>query len=374
MATRLTRRQFVAAAAATASGCASAGPREGHATMDRPNILLIHGDQHRIDCLGAYGNADIRTPHIDSLAGDGVRYDNSFCPYPVCTPSRYSLLSGMYVNEHRGWSNHCTLPPGTDTFPAMLKGVGYRTKAVGKMHFTPTYFDVGFEEMELAEQNGPGRWDDDYHRYLRDRGLVDGSDLEDQERNYRREARPEYWDTFGAMASNLPEEHHSTTWTADRAVDTLENWGAGGNLLMVGFVKPHHPFDPPASWCDRYDPDALTLLPGWMDECPVHDVKMHKGYFPNDTLTEASLRRAMAHYYATIEQIDHHVGRMIDVLKRKGIYDNTMILYTSDHGELLGYHHMLLKGGFIYDALMKVPLVIKYPESSHAGSSTDALV
>ncbi|MCP4641936.1 MAG: sulfatase-like hydrolase/transferase, partial [bacterium] len=87
-----------------------------------------------------------------------------------------------------------------------------------------------------------------------------------------------------------------------------------------------------------------------------------------------SLRRAMAHYYATIEQIDHHVGRMIDVLIRKGISDHTMILYTSDHGELLGYHHMLLKGGYIYDALMKVPLVIKYPESAHAGSSTDALV
>ena len=131
-----------------------------------PNILLIHADQHRFDCLGAYGHPDIRTPNIDALAADGVRYENSFCPFPVCTPSRYSLLSGQYVHQHRGWDNHCTLPPGTETFPAILKQAGYKTAAVGKMHFTPTYLDVGFDEMVLAEQDGPGRWDDDYHRQL----------------------------------------------------------------------------------------------------------------------------------------------------------------------------------------------------------------
>ncbi len=132
----------------------------------RTNILLIHADQHRSDCIGAYGNTDIKTPNIDTIANDGVLYKNSFCTFPVCTPSRYSLLSGLYVHQHMGWSNHCTLPPAIETFPRILKNNGYNTKAVGKMHFTPTYSDVGFEEMELAEQNGPGRYDDDYHRYL----------------------------------------------------------------------------------------------------------------------------------------------------------------------------------------------------------------
>ena len=159
----------------------------------RPNVLVLHVDQLRIDCLGVYGNPDVKTPHIDRLASDGVRYTNSLCAFPVCTPSRYSLLSGRYVHEHAGWDNRSTLSPEIATFPRTLRAAGYRTKAVGKMHFTPTYLDVGFDELLLAEQDGPGRWDDDYHRYLMRLGLVDRNDLEDQLGEYRRDAPQEYW-------------------------------------------------------------------------------------------------------------------------------------------------------------------------------------
>ncbi|MDQ1257540.1 MAG: Sulfatase protein, partial [Candidatus Hydrogenedentes bacterium] len=334
----------------------------------------IHADQHRIDCLGCYGNKDVRTPHIDALAANGVRFENSFCPYPVCTPSRYSLISGQYVHEHRGWSNHCTLPPGTETFPGILRKAGYRTKAVGKMHFTPTYLDVGFDELALAEQNGPGRWDDDYHRALRDAGLVDYNDLEDQEREYRKDARPEYWQTFGAMPSNLPDEYHSTQWIGDRAAETIAQWGPSGNLLMAGFIKPHHPFDPAPSNSGLYDPESLTVLPGWTTECLPRDEELSKGYFPNADLTEASMRRVMAYYYATIEEIDRQVGRMVALLKEKGLYDNTLIVYTADHGDYMGFHHMILKGNHMYDPLMKVPLILKYPGGRQAGTVSAALV
>lgn len=369
----MSRREFVAAA--TALTCATrVGNAEAAEPPKQPNVLIIHVDEHRIECLGAYGNSDIRTPHVDSLARDGVRYEQSFCPYPVCTPSRYSLLSGLYVHEHRGASNHCTLPPGTATFPSELKKAGYRTKAVGKMHFTPTYLDVGFEELVLSEQNGPGRWDDDYHRDLKRNGLVNASDLEDQERDYRKVARPEYWETFGALPSNLPEAFHSTTWIGDRAVETLEQWGDSGNLLMAGFVKPHHPFDPPKEWCDAYDPAKLELLPGWLNECLPHDLALSKGYFPHEGLNEKALRRVMAYYYATIEQIDHHVGRMIDVLKRKGVYDNTLIIFTADHGDYMGFHHMLLKGNHMYDPVVKVPLIVKFPGNAQEGTVSKALV
>ena len=145
-----------------------------------PNILIIHADQHRYDCLGAYGNVEIRTPNLDALARDGVVYENSFCPFPICTPSRYSLLSGLYVHQHLGWTNHSTLPTGLATFPRVLREGGYRTAAVGKMHFTPTYLDVGFAQMALAEQDGPGRYDDDYHRWLQAVGLCDRLDLTDE--------------------------------------------------------------------------------------------------------------------------------------------------------------------------------------------------
>jgi arylsulfatase A-like enzyme len=149
-------------------------------TVQGPNILVIHVDQRRTDGLGAYGNADTKTPNIDRLAADGIRYTNSFCPLPVCTPSRYSLLCGQYVHEHHGWTNRSALAPDIMTFPRILRKAGYRTKAVGKMHFTPTYLDVGFDELLLAERDGPGRWDDDCHRYLMHHVLVDRNDLEDQ--------------------------------------------------------------------------------------------------------------------------------------------------------------------------------------------------
>ena len=338
-----------------------------------PNILIIHADQHRCDALGAYGNPDISTPHIDALAADGIRHDNHFCSFPVCTPSRYSFLSGLHVHQHLGWSNHCTLPAGLPTFPRTLRENGYRTKAVGKMHFTPTYLDVGFAEMQLAEQDGPGRFDDDYHRYLQAEELCDRLDLIDQRREYRDTASDEYWQTLGAMVSDLDEAHHSTTWIADRALETLTEWGDGGHLLMAGFIKPHHPFDPPAPWHEMYDPKDLTLVPGWTEGCLPRDLALSPGYFANADMTESQLRRAMAYYYATISQIDHHVGRMVDCLKQKGLYDDTLIVYTSDHGDFLGFHHLLLKGNHMYDPLMRIPLIVKYPGQCGAGQATAAL-
>ncbi len=342
--------------------------------MTRPNILIIQADQHRQDCIGAYGNPDVRTPHIDTLAADGVRYDNSFCPYPVCTPSRYSFLTSLYPRQHLGGSNHCTIPAGLPTFPKVLRASGYRTAAVGKMHFTPTYADVGFERMQLAEQNGAGRYEDDYHAWLRAEGLGNRIDLVDQEREFRQQAPDDYWQNFGALESDLDEAHHSTTWIGDRALEGLNGWDDGGHLLMASFIKPHHPFDPPAPWSRMYDPDALTLLPGWTDACLPADLAFRPGYFDNTALTEAALRRVMAYYYATISHIDFQVGRMLDLLKAKGLYDNTLVVYNSDHGEYLGFHHLLLKGNRMYDPLVKVPLIVKFPGQARAGEVSEELV
>ena len=342
---------------------------------ERPNILIIHTDEHRIDCLGAYGNKQIKTPNIDALASDGVLYNNSFCSYPVCTPSRYSLVSGLYVREHGGYSNHCTLRPEVITFPALLKEAGYKTKAVGKMHYTPTYFDVGFSEMELAEQNGPGRWDDDYHRDLRDHDLVDYNDLEDQLRVYRKKAPKSYFESCGARVSNLPEKYHSTTWIGERAVDAIAAWSSDTpHFLMAGFIKPHHPFDPPEKWAAMYDAEETEILPGWTDECFAHDLARSRGYFPHVELTEAKIKKATAYYYAGITQIDHFVGKMTSLLKQKKMYDKTMIIFTSDHGEYLGFHHMLLKGNYNYEPLAKVPLIIKYPGQASGGQVNNELV
>lgn len=345
----------------------------------RPNVLVIQADQFRWDCLGAAGHPDIDTPHLDRMADDGVLYTDAFCPLPVCTPSRYSLLTGLYVRQHGGWTNHCTLQPALDTFPKALRRAGYRTAAVGKMHFTPTYLDVGYDHMALAEQHGPGRYDDDYHRELRAAGLTPVVDLLDQEEHLRPLAAESYWQSYGTGRSDLPEEWHSTTWIAERALRELAGWSQeGGHLLHVSFVKPHHPFDPPAPWDHRYDPDALTPLPGWTAAVPPDDIPHQHAYFSYDSLTEPVLRRVMAHYYATITHLDHHVGRLLTLLRQRGLYDDTLVVFTSDHGEYLGFHHLLLKSGPMYDPLVKVPLVVKFPAGHAAGGRCgerdDALV
>jgi arylsulfatase A-like enzyme len=176
------------------------------------------------------------------------------------------------------------------------------------------------------------------------------------------------------LRSDLDEAHHSTTWIGDRAVESIQQWQDEGHLLMVGFIKPHHPFDPPAPWHTMYDPALLSLLPGWTETCSNRDLSYRRGYFDNQSLTENKLRRVMAYYYATISQIDHHVGRMIAALKKRGLYDNTIIVYTGDHGEFMGFHHLLLKGNYMYDPLIRVPLLTKYPQQMHAGTTSRDLV
>lgn len=167
---------------------------------------------------------------------------------------------------------------------------------------------------------------------------------------------------------------HSTEWIGRKSLEILGEWGASGNLLVTSFIKPHHPFDAVQGDAERYDPATLSLLPGWTEQCYEHDLALNPGYFPSKDLTEARLRRVMAYYYATIEQIDREVGAMIDVLKKKGMYDDTLIVYVSDHGEYMGQHHMLLKANYMYDSLARVPLIVKHPRGHRAGETMSGLV
>ena len=129
---------------------------------------------------------------------------------------------------------------------------------------------------------------------------------------------------------------------------------------MVGFIKPHHPFDPPEPWAGMYNPEKLELLPGWLEDFFPHDLERHTGYFPYKDMSEKILRKIMAYYYATISQIDAQVGRMVELLKKNGIFENTLILYTSDHGDYMGFHRMVLKQNYMYDPVVRIPLIIKY--------------
>ena len=342
---------------------------------NRPNILVIMTDEHRWDCVGTYGNNEVLTPHIDMLAQDGVRFENCFTCAPLCTPARYSFLTGLYPHQHLGWNNRSTMMPGLATFPKILKTHGYETTAVGKMHFNPPYLDVGIDSMHLAEQDGDGRYVDSYHRGLKSLGLLDAVDLMDQVSEFRAVAPDKYWETMGALQSNLPEYAHSTSWIGKRAVEELEKWtDFRSHLLFVSFIKPHHPFDPAPPWSSMYDPKSLNLLPGWTDECLTRDIDFDKGYFPHLELEVQKMQQILAYYYADISHIDDYVGEMLEVLHRKQLYDNTLVIFTSDHGDYMGFHHLLLKSNYMYDPVIRVPLIIKFPQSFQMGTQNLEMV
>jgi len=337
--------------------------------MSRSNVILIVADQHRWDCTGYGGNLDLRTPNLDALASHGVSFTQAVCQYPVCVPSRATLLTGQYVCHHGVRSNCEGLPESAVTLPRLLRDAGYDTACVGKMHFVPTHGDCGFEVMRLAEQDGEGRYEDDYHRWLKEQGVVDQVDEWDQVD--RENAPQEYWDTFGALPSNLSEAQYSTTWIGNAAVRFVQTANEPF-FLMVGFIKPHHPFDPPEPWNRLYDPDTLRLPPDWRLPVPEEDAR-HGGFFDPRQMTEAKFRRVLAYYYASISYVDHQIGRLLATLTSRG-FTNNLFVYCADHGDYMGQHGLIVKNdALLYDSLLRAPLLIAGMRGQRRGKGDPSL-
>lgn len=324
----------------------------------RPNIVVFLMDELRRDCLGYAGNPDVQTPHLDQLAKRGVGFSEAICQFPISVPSRASLWTGQYASTHRVDGSHVGLPSTAITLPRALRAAGYRTACVGHMDFVPPYRSHGFEIMRLAEQSGAGRMVDDYHRYLAGKGLTDQIDLWDQVD--RSSAPPEYWESFGAMVSNLSEEDHSTTWIGRETIAAMERLEKEPFFVVSSYIKPHHPFDPPSPWDEMYDPSALTLPRDYCQPIPEGDINQRTStHFDLETLNEETFRRILAYYYAVISHIDMQIGRTVDWLEANGLLENTIIVVASDHGDFMGQHGLVLKSdGRLYDSLIGVPLLI----------------
>lgn len=328
------------------------------------NILVIFVDELRYDALRMYGNTQIKMPNLESLSMDSTIYSNHFCSYPVCTPSRYSHFSGLYAHQHSVCTNKGTLLSCFDTYPRILKNNGYHNVAVGKMHFSPTYLDIGFDEMILSEQDGEGRFEDDYHKWLYENSQIDLIDIVDQRSEYRGHASREYFSSFGTLISNLECKYHSTTWITMKALEEIRKWNKENEYLFVSYIKPHHPFDPVNEYLNLYDDVDIDILPGYTDSVPDFDYAYDHGYFDNAMLDSTIVKKMTKYYYANLSHIDDGIGRILNLLKEKGIYDDTEIIFTSDHGDYMGFHHMALKQNHMYDSLMRIPLVIKHVHQS----------
>ncbi len=371
----------------------------------RPNIILITSDQQRADCNG-FENPEVMTPHLDQLARDGTRFSACMTPNLVCQPSRASILTGLLPLTHGVWDNGVDLDPrvGEAGFAGTLARAGYRSAFIGKAHFATktTFAPTGTPECSRSQAKYGPRWFGPYmgfehvelcvlghlHRTRPldrppmghyERWLIARGENEEGLKSWAAETRP---GTGAAQtwSSALPVAWHSSSWVGDRAIDLLARHDRKKPLaLWVSFPDPHHPFDCPEPWSLMYDPKSLTLprhrkkdlerRPWWhkasLESKPqLTDPVMLKFRAEGSRVpdqTDAQLAEMTANYFGMISLIDHNVGRILAALDDLGYAENTLVVYTTDHGDMLGNHGLYLKGPTPYEDLMRVTLIARGP-------------
>ena len=328
--------------------------------MSRPNILLIMTDQQRFDTVGALGNSLIQTPTLDRLVNEGTAFTSAYCPSPVCVSSRCSFLLGQWPHQ-TGCVNNMPMPQ-RKSLMEYVNEAGYQTHGVGKMHFSPDSRKLwGYESRDYSEEGGGH---DDFREFLDENGF-DHVVAPHGERS-------EYY--YIPQPSQLPERLHHTPWVANRTIDFLQTRDRGRPFFCwTSFIKPHPPFESPVPWSRLYRLVEMSLpfLPPDYQMLQTWWNRHQNRYKYRDQGRDMNLLRAMrAAYYSCISHIDHNVGRILDYLEEEDSLDNTLVLYTSDHGELLGDYNCYGKRSFL-DSAARVPMLVRYPERFEAGRRCD---
>ncbi|MHC4872264.1 MAG: sulfatase family protein [Planctomycetota bacterium] len=355
---------------------------------NKPNILWIMTDQHRADCLGLMGNSHINTPNLDRLAESGIVFENAFCQSPVCMASRAVLFTGRYpaVMGVRGMG---ILPPLETTTPEVFQRNGYATGGFGKLHLTPELYTAEAlksdkPELDLRvykEEAELGYIPDDEvkknYGFQEHIGCDDA--LQGNFKDWIKEVKPELLEKerikfpgtpAATFVSQYPSEFHQTTYIANKAIDYIEKQSTAKPwFTFCSFIAPHHPFEAPQDQIDKYDLESIPVDPETKAIDPQYIPEYVKDVIDEtDNYTKEGMKRTIQHYYASISLIDDNVGRLIQCLKDRGEFDNTIIIFTADHGEFLGSRKLLRKPSLHFDELLRVPLLVKLPDSENSGT------
>jgi len=361
----------------------------------KPNIVFITSDQQRGDCYGFEGRR-IKTPHLDHMARAGTRFSACITPNLVCQPSRASILTGLLPYTHGVSDNGIDLDPkiGEAGFAGAFARAGYRTGYIGKAHFATSHTFkptgtpecrnsdqdpdwtgpyMGFEYVELVVE-GHNHWPpmkpprgQHYERWFHQDGR--GEELQ---RLYETQLPP-LSTAMQTFHSGLPVAFHNSTWIGDRTIDFLRKQ-TGPFCLWASFPDPHHPFDAPEPWSRLHDPDEVDLPPErsldlerrpWWHRSSLegkpqiveHLRRIREEYSRIPVHTDRQLRELIANYYGMISLIDHNVGRIVLELENLRLLENTLLVYSTDHGDWLGDHGLILKGPMAYEGLLRVGLV-----------------
>ncbi len=332
------------------------------------NVLFLFPDQLRADFLSCYGASFIDTPGIDRLAERGVRYANAYSPHPLCVPARVSLLTGMNAVMNGVLDNGQFLRPdhrelGIHGWPELLQRSGYYTGAIGKMHFYPWDLNPGFHYRRTAEDK---RWifiQDDYYHHLKSHGYG----------KYHAREHPDYQRNKGAIVSRIPWQFSVDHFVGQETCSFIRQYKDKRPFaLMVGFPGPHDPYDPSLEYAGQVDPNAVPLpISGASDATPLLRQRcMHENREPWNGIdysdfTLQEKKRVRAYYAALVRQIDVEVGNILEALEDRGLLSNTVIIFSSDHGDYLGDHDLIGKGSF-YQSSIRIPLIVSAPNAQKA--------
>ena len=376
--------------------------------MAKPmNVLLITTDQMRRDHMGCGGNPVIRTPNLDALAAGGVCLDRAYVNNPLCMPNRATIATGRLPVNHGAWCNGIDLPENERTVADALNEQGYHTALLGKGHLTsfgceadkdgPIYDSgrawlagkigpdwtgpyYGFAEAKLAigHSNGAAAYAH-YGAWMREK-------FPDKAEAYLRNKTPSPTGAPQCFTPEMPVEAHCSTWLGGIGEDYLRSRAADGKPFMcwVSFPDPHHPFCPPRPYDTMYDPadvvmprfgtEALDDRPRWYRQAYEGEGRW-AGINPNDRLSDITaeqLREIHARTYGMISLVDDNIGKLLATLDETGLAENTVVIFTADHGDLMGDCGLVYKGPFHLEGLINVPMIWRVPGGS-AGVHSDGL-
>ncbi len=347
------RRDFLRAGGIVAGAAlAGASPRSAEELPSRkPNILLLMTDQHRADCLGCDGNPVIRTPNLDRLAREGMRFSRAYSSTPTCTPARSALLTGLSPWHHGmlGYGRVADRYPVE--LPRALREAGYHTLGIGKMHWFPQRHLHGFHRTILDESSRvetPG-FESDYRAWFRERAPE----------GMAYDVTGIGWNDYRAKAYVPPEELHPTRWTAQTAIDFIESYRREEPFfLKVSFARPHSPYDPPQRFMDAYREDDMPAphIGDWAGKHAPANPENFTSWHGDLGVEQA--RRSRRGYYGSVSFIDEQIGRILGSLERRGILDNTFILFTADHGDMTGDHNLWRKS-YPFEASARIPFLVR---------------
>lgn len=383
--------------------------------MPQPNILLITSDQQHFDTLGVT-NRRIRTPALDRLTREGVRFDRAYTCNPTCTPTRASIITGMYPSQHGAWALGTKLFEDVPTVGGHLSKAGYATSLIGKPHFQPLASRPGMESLECQPtlrdldfwRGFHGPWygfehievyrghtyeshvGQHYAIWMEEKGLANWADY-----FMPYPGVPGDYSKWGKMQSwDLPQEYHYTHWTGERTVAQLEEYKSGDHpfFCWASFHDPHPAYVVSEPWASMYDPADMApgkLTPGEHDKNPPHFGMTQEELQPRafqerfgDEMVHGShshltdpdrAKKNMAIYYGMTSFMDEEIGKILDALDRLDLAENTIVVFTTDHGHFLGQHGLWHKAIHHYEDLIKLPYIVRWPGNVPAGKVSSGI-